>query len=173
MTDTSKLGIGFVLQQEHEKWKTTQAGSKFLSDTESRYAEIEQEMLGVVWAVKKCKCLPKGLPHFEIVTDHNPLVPILNSHRLDEIENPRLQSDLGCKLQDTTFLLDGNKGQRMKQLMPCQEVLLISQSRKTCMERWINVYMRLDSWRQVKETSILQNCKILLKKTRSIKILHM
>ena len=26
-----------------------------------------------------------------IVTDHYPLVPILNSHRLDEIENPRLQ----------------------------------------------------------------------------------
>ena len=32
-----------------------------------------------------------GLQHFQVVTDHNPLVPILNSHRLDEIENPRLQ----------------------------------------------------------------------------------
>ena len=28
---------------------------------------------------------------FTVITDHNPLVPILNSHRLDEIENPRLQ----------------------------------------------------------------------------------
>ena len=26
-----------------------------------------------------------------VVTDHNPLVPILNNHRLDKIENPRLQ----------------------------------------------------------------------------------
>ena len=26
-----------------------------------------------------------------MVMDHHPLVPILNSHRLDEIENPRLQ----------------------------------------------------------------------------------
>jgi len=25
------------------------------------------------------------------VTDHNPLIPILNSHHLDEIVNPRLQ----------------------------------------------------------------------------------
>ena len=25
------------------------------------------------------------------MTDHNPLIPILNSHRLDEIENPQLQ----------------------------------------------------------------------------------
>ena len=26
-----------------------------------------------------------------VITDHNPLIPILNSHRLDEIENPWLQ----------------------------------------------------------------------------------
>ena len=32
-----------------------------------------------------------GLPQFEVWTDRNPLVPILNSHRLDEIENLRLQ----------------------------------------------------------------------------------
>ena len=32
-----------------------------------------------------------GLQHFHIVTDHNPLIPILNSHCLDKIENPRLQ----------------------------------------------------------------------------------
>ena len=25
------------------------------------------------------------------ITDHHPLIPILNSHRLDDIENPRLQ----------------------------------------------------------------------------------
>ena len=109
MTDASKLGIGFVLQQEHEKWKTTQAGSRFLSDTESRYAVIEQEMLGVVWAVKKCKYLLKGLPHFEIVTDHNPLVPILNSHRLDEIENPRLQR-LRMKVAGYNFTARWQKG---------------------------------------------------------------
>ena len=27
----------------------------------------------------------------ELLTDHAPIVPIINSHRLDEIENPRLQ----------------------------------------------------------------------------------
>ena len=32
-----------------------------------------------------------GLQHFSVVTNHNPLIPILNSRRLDEIENPRLQ----------------------------------------------------------------------------------
>ena len=32
-----------------------------------------------------------GLQNFQVITDHNPLIPILNSHRLDEIDNPRLQ----------------------------------------------------------------------------------
>ena len=32
-----------------------------------------------------------GLPHFYVSTDHNPLISILNSRRLDEVENPRLQ----------------------------------------------------------------------------------
>ena len=32
-----------------------------------------------------------SLPQFIIITDHQPLVPILNTHHLDEIEDPRLQ----------------------------------------------------------------------------------
>ena len=90
-TDASRTGLGFILQQKHERWKTVQTGSRFLTDAESRYAVVELEMLGVAWAVHKCRYFLSGLHHFEIVTDHSPLVPILNSHRLDEIENPRLQ----------------------------------------------------------------------------------
>lgn len=62
------------------------AGSRFLSDTESRYVVIELELLAVSWAITKCKNFLAGL-----VTGHNPPIPILNNHRLDEIENPRLQ----------------------------------------------------------------------------------
>ena len=32
-----------------------------------------------------------GLQHFSIITDHNPLIPIINNRHLDEIENPRLK----------------------------------------------------------------------------------
>ena len=39
----------------------------------------------------KCKFYLAGLPHFELVTDHRPLIPILNHYTLDAIENPRLQ----------------------------------------------------------------------------------
>ena len=94
-TDASTVGIGFVLVQRpkgsHESWKKVQAGSRFLTYTESRYAVIELECLAVAWAVKKCSIFLSGLDHFIVITDHNPLVPILNNHRLDEIENPRLQ----------------------------------------------------------------------------------
>ena len=91
-TDASRQGLGFTLQQKSgDRWTLVQAGSRFLSDAESRYAVIELELLAVAWAVTKCKLFLAGLPHFTVVTDHHPLVPILNSHRLDEIENPRLQ----------------------------------------------------------------------------------
>ena len=62
----------------------------FPPDPESQYAIIELELLAMSWAMSKCDILA-GLPHFTVVTDHHPLIPILNNHRLDEIENPRLQ----------------------------------------------------------------------------------
>ena len=57
-------------------------------DTESRYAVIELQCLAVACAIKKCNIFQAGLQHFTIVTDHNPLISILNSHHLDGIENP-------------------------------------------------------------------------------------
>ena len=93
-TDASRLkGLGFVLKQKQTdgQWKMIQAGSRFLSDAETRYAMIELELLAIVWAVKKCRLFLEGLQDFKIVTDHKPLLPILNSYTLDKIENPRLQ----------------------------------------------------------------------------------
>ena len=77
-TDASRQGLGFVLQQQNGgNWALIQAGSRFLSDAESR------ELLAVSWVITKCKLFLAGLPHFTVVTDHHPLIPILNSHRLD------------------------------------------------------------------------------------------
>ena len=109
-TDASRQGLGFVLQQKHgDRWALIQAGSRFLSDAESRYAIIELELLGVTWAVTKCKIFLAGLSHFSIVTDHHPLVPILNNYRLDEIENPRLQR-LKSKIMAYNFSATWIKG---------------------------------------------------------------
>ena len=52
---------------------------------------IEIEMLGVVWAVLKCRIYLQGLNSFTVVCDHKPLLSILNNQTLDEIQNPRLQ----------------------------------------------------------------------------------
>ena len=96
-TDASRQGLGFILQQKSgDKWTLIQAGSWFLSDVETRYAVIELEMLAVCWAIMKCRVFLAGLQHFEVATDHNPLIPILNTRRLDEVENPRLQRLKSC-----------------------------------------------------------------------------
>ena len=90
-TDASvKNGLGFALwQQQDQQWHLIQCGSRFLSDAETRYAVIELECLAVVWAVRKCHLYLAGAS-FDVVTDHRPLVPIINHYSLDQIENPRL-----------------------------------------------------------------------------------
>ena len=57
----------------------------------------------------KCKLFLRGLHNFQIVADHSPLVPILNSHCLDEIDNPRLQR-LQTKLMTFSFTAIWRKG---------------------------------------------------------------
>jgi len=93
-TDASRLyGIGFALLQDHGqgRMRLVQCGSRFLTDTETRYATIELELLAVAWAMAKCRLYLFGLPNFTLITDHRPLIPILNSYSLDAVENPRLQ----------------------------------------------------------------------------------
>ena len=92
-TDASRLkGLGYALLQLHgQDWKLVQCGSRFLTDVESRYAVVELEMLAVTWAVRKCHVYLAGMQEFRLITDHRPLVPILNTKSLPEIENPRLQ----------------------------------------------------------------------------------
>ena len=70
-------------------WHVIHCDSRYLSDTESRYAIIELELLSVVWAVPKCRLSLPGMS-FQLITDHQLLVPILNSEALDLIENPCL-----------------------------------------------------------------------------------
>ena len=112
-TDASRHGLGFILQQktDNDTWALIQAGSRFLADAESRYAVIELELLAISWAIIKCKMFLAGLPHFRVITDHHPLIPILNSHRLDEIENPRLQR-LKTRIMAYNFTANGAKERR-------------------------------------------------------------
>ena len=93
-------GLGFVLNQQQPdgSWRMVQA-------------MIEIELLGVVWAVQKCRIFLEGLTEFEIVTDHRPLVPILHRYCLNEIENPRLQH-LHMKLLPYKFTATWRSGKQ-------------------------------------------------------------
>lgn len=102
-------GLGFALLQFQEgSWRLIQCGSRFISDTEARYAMIELECLAIVWATRKCNAFLAGT-EFTIITDHKPLVPILNQYTLDKIENPRLLR-LVMKLQAHQFTAEWKKG---------------------------------------------------------------
>ena len=91
-TDASRLhGLGFILKQQQPDggWNLVQAGSRFLTSAEAGYAMIELECLAAAWAMKKCRPFLEGLP-FELLIDHQPLIPILNTYSLDQLDNPRL-----------------------------------------------------------------------------------
>ncbi len=103
-TDWSKTGLGFLLLQKHcvctdldkaplcgpGHWRMIFAGSRFLKDPESRYSPIEGEALAVVFALEQSRMFVLGCPNLLLVTDHKPLVPILNGKKLEFIKNPRL-----------------------------------------------------------------------------------
>ena len=110
-TDASKKnGFGFaLLQRQDGQWRLIQAGSRFLTDTESRYSIIEMELCAVVWATKKCRLYLLGLPHFQLITDHQPLVPIIDKYSLDAVETPRLQR-LKERLSPFVFTTSWKKG---------------------------------------------------------------
>ncbi|UYV81614.1 hypothetical protein LAZ67_20001709 [Cordylochernes scorpioides] len=98
---TQGLGYALYQQQPDSQWRLLQVGSRNVTPAESRYSATEIELLAVVWAAKKCKLFLMG-SHFELIVDHRPLIPILNSKTLDEIENPRL---LRLKEKLTPYLI--------------------------------------------------------------------
>ena len=107
VVDASRLnGLGFVLKQlqENGQWRPVQAGSRFLTSAETRYAMVELEMLAISWACAKTRIFTEGLSRsqFQIWTDHAPLVPILENQTLPDISNKRLQR-LKMKVDHLTF----------------------------------------------------------------------
>jgi len=112
-TDASRLhGLGFDLLQKHgSEWKLVICGSRFLTDTESRYASIELEALAIKYGVDKCRIYLYGMPKFTIVTDHRPLVTIFNKYTINEVENQKLakiKATLQSQYQFTVVWVKGS-----------------------------------------------------------------
>lgn len=84
--DASSYGVGGVLFQLHGKdWRPVMFCSRRLTDAEKRYTPIEKECLASVWACERFEKYVYGLPAFTLITDHKPLIPLMNSKDLDNV----------------------------------------------------------------------------------------
>ena len=81
--DALSFGLGAViLQRVDNDWIPVAYVSQSLSETERRYAEIEEKALAITWACEKFAKYILGWS-FQIETDHKPLVSLLSTNHFD------------------------------------------------------------------------------------------
>ena len=84
--DASSYEIGAVLLQSHNgKLMPIAYASCSLTDCERLSAQIEKELLSLTWAFEKFRRYLIGLPKIKLITDHKPLIPIINQKDLDDV----------------------------------------------------------------------------------------
>ncbi len=96
--DASSYGLGGVLFQKwDEEWRPIAYMSQSLTPTEQRYAQVEKEALGLTWACERFRNFLIG-KHFQLETDHKPLLSLLGSQALDALP-PRIQRFRMCLMR--------------------------------------------------------------------------
>ena len=70
--------------------KIVHCGSKGLTPTQQQYSTIELECLAIIWAIQKCNFYLRGLPIFQVYTDHRPWEGVFQKDIFD-LASSRLQ----------------------------------------------------------------------------------
>ena len=104
--DASQKGLGVALVQND---KPIAFGSKTLTECQSRYSNIEREMLAIVHGIQRYHTYLFGKP-FIVVTDHKPLVTICS--KPIHTAPPRLQRML-LKIQGYQYTITYRPGPQM------------------------------------------------------------
>ena len=74
--DASKNGLGAVLLQQHDQtWHPVAYASRAMLEAETRYAQIEKELLAITYGCERFHQYIYGQV-VEVETDHKPLVPL-------------------------------------------------------------------------------------------------
>ena len=75
-SDASKNGLGAVIMQLHDnQWKPVAYAARAMIDAETRYAQIEKELLSIVFACERFHQFIYGAS-VEAETDHKPLITL-------------------------------------------------------------------------------------------------
>ena len=105
--DASETGLGAVLMQ---KGQPIAFASRALTDTETRYAQIEKELLAIVWSTDKFNQYILGREVVHIESDHEPLKAVFTKpiHK-----SPKRLQRMLMALQNYSLDVQYKKGELM------------------------------------------------------------
>ena len=82
--DAVSYGLGAVFQRDKSEYRPVAFAYRSMTETEKRYSQIEKEALNITWSFEKF-CMYFLGKSVTAGTDHNPLVPLLNTKQLDSL----------------------------------------------------------------------------------------